>query len=57
MRKVCVITDQRAEAWIVILDYKRIYDDSSLNLQLIATGMHLSKEFGKHIAKLKRWLL
>tara|TARA_B100000886_G_scaffold340529_1_gene310874 strand:- start:5419 stop:6582 length:1164 start_codon:yes stop_codon:yes gene_type:complete len=46
MRKVCVITGSRAEYGLLYWTIKGIKDDSSLNLQLIATGMHLSKEFG-----------
>ena len=46
MRKVCVITGTRAEYGLLQGVMQGIMDDSSLELQIIATGMHLSPEFG-----------
>lgn len=46
MRKICLITGSRAEYGLLYWLIKEIQDDSDLELQLIATGMHLSPEFG-----------
>jgi len=46
MRKVCVITGTRAEFGLLHHTIKAIEEDKTLQLQLIATGMHLSPEFG-----------
>ena len=46
MRKICVVTGSRAEFGLLYPLIKRIDEDEELELQLIATGMHLSKEFG-----------
>jgi GDP/UDP-N,N'-diacetylbacillosamine 2-epimerase (hydrolysing) len=45
-RKICVITGTRAEYGLLRWVMQGIKDDASLNLQVIATGMHLSPEFG-----------
>jgi GDP/UDP-N,N'-diacetylbacillosamine 2-epimerase (hydrolysing) len=45
-RKICVITGSRAEYGLLRWIMQDIKDDSDLELQLIATGMHLSPEFG-----------
>lgn len=46
MRKVCVITGTRAEYGIMSRLMRLIDNDSELQLQIIATNMHLSPEFG-----------
>ncbi len=46
MRKICVFTGTRAEYGILSNLMKLINDDSDLQLQIIATNMHLSPEFG-----------
>lgn len=46
MRKICVITGTRAEYGLLRWVMQGIKDDSELKLQIIATGMHLSPEFG-----------
>ena len=46
MRKICVITGTRAEDGLLRWVMQGIQDDSELSLQIIATGMHLSPEFG-----------
>lgn len=46
MRKICVITGTRAEYGLLRLVMQAIKNDSELTLQIIATGMHLSPEFG-----------
>ncbi len=45
-RKICVITGTRAEYGLLPKIMQGIQDDPELTLQIIATGMHLSPEFG-----------
>lgn len=45
-RKICVITGTRAEYGLLRWVMQGIKDDPALTLQTVATGMHLSKEFG-----------
>ena len=45
-RKICVITGTRADYGLLRWVMQGIRDDSELALQVIATGMHLSPEFG-----------
>ena len=45
-RKICVITGTRAEYGLLRWVMQSIKDDPALTLQVIATGMHLSPEFG-----------
>lgn len=45
-RKICVITGARAEYGLLRWVMQGIKDDPELTLQVIATGMHLSPEFG-----------
>ena len=45
-RKVCIITGARAEYGLLYWLMKEIQASSKLDLQIIATGMHLSPEFG-----------
>jgi GDP/UDP-N,N'-diacetylbacillosamine 2-epimerase (hydrolysing) len=45
-RKICVITGARADYGLVRWIMQGIKDDPELKLQVIATGMHLSPEFG-----------
>ena len=46
MRKICVITGTRAEYGLLSGLMQKIKDDDDLQLQIIATNMHLSPEFG-----------
>ncbi len=46
MRKICVITGSRAEYGLLSGIMRAIKDDPDLELQIIATNMHLSPEFG-----------
>jgi GDP/UDP-N,N'-diacetylbacillosamine 2-epimerase (hydrolysing) len=46
MRKICFITGTRAEYGLLRWVIQGIKDDPDLDLQIIATGMHLSPEFG-----------
>jgi len=45
-RKICVVTGSRADYGLLQLLMKEIRGDARLQLQIIATGMHLSPEFG-----------
>lgn len=46
MRKICVVTGTRADYGILYWLMKEVDADPELQLQIIATGMHLSPEFG-----------
>jgi len=46
MKKICIVTGTRAEYGLLMPLIKRVYEDPELDLQLIATGMHMSPEFG-----------
>lgn len=46
MRKICVVTGSRAEYGLLSGLIHAIQDDPELELQIIATNMHLSPEFG-----------
>lgn len=45
-RRICVITGTRAEYGLLRLLMQGVSDDAQLKLQVVATGMHLSPEFG-----------
>lgn len=45
-RKICVVTGTRAEYGLLYWLMKEIQADDGLELQIIATGQHLSPEFG-----------
>ena len=44
--KICIVTGTRAEYGLLYWLMKEIRKDADLELQIIATGMHLSPEFG-----------
>lgn len=44
--KICVVTGSRAEYGLLFPLMRQIQADADLQLQIIATGMHLSPEFG-----------
>ena len=46
IRKICVVTGTRAEYGLLYWLMKEIEVSNGLELQIIATGMHLSPEFG-----------
>lgn len=46
MKKICVVTGTRADFGLLRWVMKDINDDKDLELQIVATGMHLSPEFG-----------
>ncbi len=45
-RKICIVTGTRADYGLLHWVMQGIKDDNELTLQIIATGMHLSPEFG-----------
>ncbi len=45
-RKICVVTGTRAEYGLLCWLMREIRDDPALELQIIATGAHLSPDFG-----------
>lgn len=45
-RKICVVTGSRAEYGLLSCLMEGVRDDEVLELQVVATGMHLSPEFG-----------
>lgn len=54
MRKICVVTGSRAEYGLLSGLMKAIREDESLELQVIATNMHLSPEFGLTYKEIER---
>lgn len=46
MRKICVVTGTRADYGLLFWLMKEIQEDPELQLHIVATGMHLSPEFG-----------
>lgn len=54
MRKICIITGTRAEYGLLRWLMQSIEDDPDLTLQIIATGMHLSPEFGLTYQEIER---
>lgn len=46
MRKICIVTGSRAEWGLLSGLARKIVDDPELELQIVATNMHLSPEFG-----------
>jgi UDP-N-acetylglucosamine 2-epimerase (non-hydrolysing)/GDP/UDP-N,N'-diacetylbacillosamine 2-epimerase (hydrolysing) len=46
MRKICVVTGTRAEYGLLSRLLRMMADDGDIRLQIIATGAHLSPEFG-----------
>jgi len=47
LKKICVVTGTRADYGLLHWLMRDIGEDQELQLQIIATGMHLSKEFGR----------
>jgi UDP-hydrolysing UDP-N-acetyl-D-glucosamine 2-epimerase len=46
IRKICIVTGTRAEYGLLYWLIREISADPDLQLQIVATGMHLSHEFG-----------
>ncbi len=53
-RKICVVTGTRAEYGLLYWLMKELETDNELELQIIATGMHLSPEFGLTYKEIER---
>ena len=53
-RRVCVITGSRAEYGLLRWVMEGIRDSESLDLQVVATGMHLAPEFGSTYLEIER---
>ena len=53
-RKICVITGTRADYGLLYWLLQEIKKDKGLELQLIATGMHLSPEFGSTYKEIEK---
>ncbi|MFH1070327.1 MAG: UDP-N-acetylglucosamine 2-epimerase [Candidatus Glassbacteria bacterium] len=53
-RKICVVTDSRAEYGLLYWLMKEIQVDTQLQLQLIVTGAHLSPEFGLTVREIEK---
>jgi len=53
-RKICVVTGTRAEYGLLYWLMKEIDADYDLELQIVATGMHLSPEFGNTYQQIER---
>ena len=45
-RRICIVTGTRAEYGLLHWLMREVQDDPDLELQVVATGMHLSPEFG-----------
>lgn len=54
MRHICVITGSRAEFGILTTLLKKIQNSNNFRLDIIATGSHLSPEFGYTINEIKQ---
>ncbi len=52
--KICVVTATRAEYGILKPLIKRIYEDPEMNLELIATGTHLSEKHGMTVKEIQK---
>jgi len=53
-KKICVITGSRAEYGLLYWFLKEVNKDTNLELQLIVTGMHLSRKFGLTYKEIKK---
>ena len=54
VKKICVVTGTRAEYGLLRWVIDGLDKSPSINLQLIATGMHLSYEYGMTIREIKK---
>ena len=53
-KKICIITGSRAEYGLLLPLLKLIKKDNFFNLQIIATGMHVSQEFGNTYQQIEK---
>lgn len=52
-RRICVVTGSRAEYGLLYWVLNDIRQDPELNLQLVATGMHLESRFGMTVERIE----
>ena len=52
-RKICVVTGSRAEYGLLYWTMKGIDNSDQLELQIIVTGMHLSRAFGNTVKEIE----
>ena len=53
MKKICIVTGSRAEYGLLRWVIEGVENSSILELQLVATGMHLSHEFGMTVNEIR----
>jgi GDP/UDP-N,N'-diacetylbacillosamine 2-epimerase (hydrolysing) len=53
MKKICILTGSRAEYGLLRWVMQGIHDTPGLNLQVVATGMHLLPEYGMTIQEIR----
>ncbi len=53
-KKVCVVTGTRAEYGLFLPIMKKIQSSSCLELQIVATTMHFSEEFGNTYRQIEK---
>lgn len=53
MKKICVVTGTRADYGLLRWVIEKIQNSPTLKLQVIATGMHLSPEFGMTVKEIE----
>ncbi len=54
MKKICVVTGTRAEYGLLYWVMKAIQNEPDLELQILATGMHLSPEYGLTVNQIEQ---
>jgi len=54
IKSICIVTGSRAEYGLLRPLIELIHKDKELNLQIVATGMHLSHEFGYTYKEIER---
>lgn len=54
VKRICVVTGSRAEYGLLYWVLRDLQDDPAIELQLVATGMHLSPEFGHTVDVIER---
>ena len=53
-KKICVVTGTRAEYGLFFPIMKKIQSSDYLELQVVATTMHFSEEFGKTYEQIEK---
>ncbi len=53
-KKICIVTGTRAEYGLLYWLMKYFKNDQSIELQVLATGMHLSPEFGLTVKNIRK---